>query len=285
MEIKSLENTPIPEIVLTLNFAFSDYFIPINFTEEYVNERWTASGVDYSLSFGVFDGDKLVGFIVHAINYYGETKVAYNASTGVIPSHRRQGLLTKLYSKAISALQENGIQKSTLECITKNERAILAYQKVGFNIDRQYKLYKLDWEQVQIKSELKIKTTADFSFEDFKHLHNYFPSIENQDHCLEKYKENLISIVVFDVNEIVAYLIFHKDSKRIHRLGAKDNNWNVFGEILFSGLPTGNYNIINVDTVNENIHSFFKKMNFDNYIDQYDMSFDFDFAQSQDSDN
>lgn len=280
MEIRSLENTPIREIVLTLNFAFSDYFVPINFTEEYVNERWTASGVDYSLSFGVFDRDKLVGFIIHAINYYGETKVAYNASTGVIPSHRRQGLLTKLYSKAITALQVNGIQKSTLECITKNERAILAYQKVGFNVDRQYKLYKFDWEQIEIKSEFEIKVTADFSFDDFKQLQNYFPSIENQDHCLEKYKESLISISVFDSDGIVAYLIFHKQSKRIHRLGVKENNWNSLGEILFSGLPTGKYNIINVDTINENIHNFFKKMNFDNYIDQYDMSFDFGSAQS-----
>ncbi|MGH1385186.1 GNAT family N-acetyltransferase [Kordia sp.] len=281
MEIKSLENTPIREIVLTLNFAFSDYFVPINFTEEYVNERWTASGVDYSLSFGVFDKDKLVGFIIHAINNYGETKVAYNASTGVIPSHRRQGLLTKLYSKAITALQINGIQKSTLECITKNERAILAYQKVGFTIDRQYKLYKFDWKQIEIKSEFEVNVNTDFLFDDFKQLQNYFPSIENQDHCLEKYKENLISIAVFDAEEIVAYLIFHKNSKRIHRLGAKDNNWNIFGEILFSGLPTGNYNIINVDTVNSTIHDFFKKMNFDNYIDQYDMSFDFDSAQSK----
>lgn len=283
MEIKSLENTAIYEIVSTLNFAFSDYFVPINFTEEYVNERWTASGVDYSLSFGVFDGKKLVGFIIHAINYYGETKVAYNASTGVIPSHRRQGLLTKLYSKAITALQENGIQKSTLECITKNERAILAYQKVGFNIDRHYKLYKLNWEQVEIKSELKVNVTTDFYFDDFKHLENYFPSIENQDHCLEKYKESLISITVFDGNEIVAYLIFHKNSKRIHRLGAKENNWNLLGEILFSGLPTGNYNIINIDTVNTTIHDFFERMNFDNYIDQYDMSFDFDSAQFNNS--
>jgi ribosomal protein S18 acetylase RimI-like enzyme len=281
MEIKSLEHTAIHEIVSTLNFAFSDYFVPINFTEAYVNERWTASGVDYSLSFGVFDNNKLVGFIIHAINYYGETKVAYNASTGVIPSHRRQGLLTKLYSKAIAVLQENGIQKSTLECITKNERAILGYQKVGFKIDRQYKLYKLNWEQFEIESELKVETNANFSFDDFKDLHNYFPSIENQDHCLEKYKKSLQSITVFDKNEIVAYLIFHKESKRIHRLGVKENNWNVFGEILFSGLPTGNYNIINVDTVNENIHDFFKKMNFDNYIDQYDMSFDFDSAQSK----
>ena len=126
MEIKSLKETPIQEILTTLNLAFSDYFVPINFTMDYVNERWTTSGVDYGLSFGVFDDGKLVGFIIHAINFYGETKVAYNASTGIIPSLRRKGLLTKLYEKAIVVLQENGIQKSTLECITKNERAILA---------------------------------------------------------------------------------------------------------------------------------------------------------------
>lgn len=275
MEIKSLQHTPIQEIVSTLNLAFSDYFVPINFTLDYVNERWAASGVDYSLSFGVFDNNKLVGFLIHAINIYGETKVAYNASTGIIPTHRRKGLLTKLYEKAIVKLKENGIQKSTLECITKNERAILAYQKVGFKIDRQYHLYKFDWTQKAIPTTLKIETKEDFEFEDFKYLQNYFPSIENQDHCLTEYKNSLVSISVFDKQERVAYLLFHKTSKRIHRLGVKENDWNTFGEILFSGLEEGSYNIINVDTANENIHTFLKRMNFDNYIDQYDMSFDF----------
>ncbi|WP_298515225.1 GNAT family N-acetyltransferase [uncultured Kordia sp.] len=281
MEIKSLENIAISEIVSTLNLAFSDYFIPINFTEEYVNERWTASGVDYSLSFGVFDNNKLVGFIIHAINFYGETKVAYNASTGVIPTYRRQGLLSKLYEKAISALQENGIQKSTLECITKNERAILAYQKVGFSIDRQYHLYKFHWEEVAVGSIYDIKEKPDFEFEDFEHLKNYEPSIENQNHCLNQYKDNLKAICVFYGEEIVAYLILHKISKRIHRLGVKENNWKKYGSILFTGLPTGNYNIINVDTENKKIHDFFQEMDFDNYIDQYDMSFDFGFMESK----
>lgn len=275
MEIKSLEHTPIKEIITTLNVAFSDYFVPINFTEAYVNERWTASGVDYSLSFGVFDQDKLVGFIIHAINYYGDVKVAYNASTGIIPTHRRKGLLTQLYAKAISKLQEHGIQKSTLECITKNKRAIAAYQKVGFAIDRQYHLYKSDWKKTEIESAFYIQMNDTFSFDDFKHLNNYLPSIENQDHFLEKYKSSLRVISVFDKNEIVAYLLFHKTTKRIHRLGVQENNWDIFGEILFSGLPKGNYNIINVGSENKNIHQFFNKMNFDNYIDQFDMSFEF----------
>ncbi len=275
MEIKSLQHTPIQEVVSTLNLAFSDYFIPINFTIDYVNERWAASGVDYSLSFGVFDNNELVGFIIHAINIYGDTKVAYNASTTIIPTHRRKGLLTKLYEKAIIKLKENGIQKSTLECITKNERAILAYQKVGFNIDRQYHLYKLDWKKKDIDTKYKIDISNTFDFSEFNQLENYFPSIENQNHCLEKYQDNLIAIKVSDQNEIIAYLLFHKISKRIHRLGVKQNDWNTFGEVLFSGLETGSYNIINIDTQNKSLHAFFRKMNFDNYIDQYDMSFDF----------
>lgn len=275
MKIKSLQYTPIQEIITTLNLAFSDYFVPINFTEEYVKERWTASGVNYNLSFGVFDEEKLVGFIIHAINMYGENKVAYNASTGIIPSYRRKGLLTKLYKTAITVLKENGIQKSTLECITKNERAILAYQKVGFKINRQYHLYKFDWKQKSIQTHFRIEERETFDFSEFKQLQNYIPSIENQDHCLLKYKNNLKVICVFDAHEIVGYLIFHKTSKRIHRLGVKQNNWNLYGEVLFSGLENDSYNIINIDSVNKNMFDFFKKMNFDNYIDQYDMSFDF----------
>lgn len=275
MIIRSLENTPIEEILSTLNLAFSDYFVPINFTLAYVNERWKASGVDYSLSFGAFENNTLVGFIIHAINYYGERKVAYNASTGIIPSHRRKGVLTKLYEKAIPVLQENGIEKSTLECITKNERAILAYQKVGFSIDRSYHLYKFNWTKKVIPSRYKVETKNEFLFSDFAQLQNYIPSIENQDHCLEKYKKNLKVMYVLDQSEIMGYLVFHKITKRIHRLGVHENNWNTFGSVLFSGLENGNYNIINIDSKNEKMHQFFRKMKFDNYIDQYDMSFNF----------
>lgn len=276
MEIKSLEQTPIEEILETLNLAFSDYFVPINFTLDYVNERWKASGVNYSLSFGVFDQNRLVGFLIHAINFYGNEKVAYNASTGIIPSHRRKGLLTKLYETAIPVLRENGIIKSTLECITKNERAISAYQKVGFTIDRKYHLYKFDWKGFEADSEFEIKRFSNFSFEYFKQLQNYEPSIENQDHFLKQYKNNLEAISVSGKNEIVAYLLFHKTSKRIHRLGVKNNNWKKYGRILFSGLEPENYNIINIDSRNEEIHEFFNEMNFDNFIDQYDMSFNFE---------
>ena len=167
-----------------------------------------------------------------------------------------------------------------MEVITDNERAILAYQKVGFKIDRQYKLYKFNWiasaPEIQVKSEFEIQVIADFSFDDFEHLQNYFPSLENQNHCLEAYKNSLVSISVFDQTEMVAYLIVHKFSKRIHRLGVKENDWNTFGKILFSGLESGNYNIINIDSKNKNMHNFLKEMKFDNYTDQYDMSFNFD---------
>lgn len=275
MEIKSLENTPVQTIVDTLNLAFSDYMIPINFTIDYVNERWTASGVDYKMSFGVFDENKLVGFIIHAINIYGDAKVAYNASTGVIPSHRRKGLLTKLYDTAISKLQENGIQKSTLEVITSNERAILAYKKVGFNIDRHYKLYKFKWSRRVTSEKYNIEFKENFDFENFDQLQNYFPSIENQNHCLAAYQNNLNVVLAKENNNIVGYILFHKTTKRIHRLGVFENNWEKYGTHLFSGLPAENYNIINVDTSNKNIHAFFYKMNFENYIDQYDMSFKF----------
>lgn len=55
----------------------------------------------------------------------------------------------------------------------------------------------------------------------------------------------------------------------------KQNDWKKFGEILFSGLESDHYNIINIDASNKEMHQFFNKMKFDNYIDQYDMSFEF----------
>lgn len=272
MEIKSLENTSLKEIVETLNLAFSDYVIPLKFTEDYAKERWTASGVDYSLSFGAFDGDKLVGFIIHAINNYEGNTFAYNASTGVIPEYRRKGVLSKLYNVGLKELKKANITNSVLEVITSNERAINAYKKVGFTIDKHFKLYNfIITEEQKSDSDFVIITKPLEDFNLYESLRNYSPSLENQNHCLETYKDQLVVIEVLDNDELVAYAIHHKTTNRIHSLGVKDNLWFRYGMAIFNGLERGKYNIINVNVQNKEMHEFFKMMFFENYIDQYEM--------------
>lgn len=60
MIIKSLEQTPLADIASAINTAFADYVIPFQITEEQLKCKMTSEDVDISLSFGVFEEDKMV---------------------------------------------------------------------------------------------------------------------------------------------------------------------------------------------------------------------------------
>jgi GNAT superfamily N-acetyltransferase len=88
-------------------------------------DHWLTLGVDLDLSYGAFDGDKLVAFTLHAPR--GDE--LYNFATGVIPEYRGQGLVARLYEKITPSV--------TLEVLKSNEIAKRAYTRAGFHQTRE----------------------------------------------------------------------------------------------------------------------------------------------------
>lgn len=142
MEIRFLTDTSLSLLTACFNEAFSDYFVKFNATENYLRTRWHSAGADYDLSVGVFEEGRLVGFLITGIGEWEGEVTAYNAGTGIIPSRRGRGIVGEMYELLIPRLKAEGIRRSTLEVITKNERAIKAYKKVGFRIGRTLKCFK-----------------------------------------------------------------------------------------------------------------------------------------------
>jgi len=66
---------------------------------------------------------------------------AFNTGTGVVPNHRGKRIVSAMYEYALNDLKQHGIERSTLEVITKNERAVRAYQGVGFKICKNYQCF------------------------------------------------------------------------------------------------------------------------------------------------
>ncbi|MGB1032892.1 MAG: GNAT family N-acetyltransferase [Flavobacteriales bacterium] len=142
MTVKNLTQVSFDQILECFLRAFDNYFVPMPQNKTYYQERWKAAKVDFSLSYGMFDNEELIGFIIHAVDTRNGKLTAYNTGTGVLPKHRRKGIVNKMYRYALSNLMSNGVEISTLEVISENHAAIKAYQGIGFNKRRKYLCFK-----------------------------------------------------------------------------------------------------------------------------------------------
>ena len=162
MQIKNLKNTSLEQIVECLLVAFDGYFVKMPSDLNYWRKRFQAARVDYSLSFGVFDEDKLVAFIMQGIDQHKGNKAAFNTGTGVVPDYRGKKLVDSIYEYTIPILKENGIKKCMLEVIQENELAIRVYKRIGFDIIRSLRCYKGELELANINTNVQIEE-VDFS--------------------------------------------------------------------------------------------------------------------------
>jgi len=101
MKIKSLETTSLHEIVTCFSEAFADYIIKMPNDPVFWKERWRLARVRYDLSFGAFEGDQMVGFIMIGVDQDAGHLTAFNTGTGVIPAFRGRQIVDKIYEKAI----------------------------------------------------------------------------------------------------------------------------------------------------------------------------------------
>lgn len=142
MEVRSLHNTPLNTIVDCLLISFEDYFVPMPTQLSYWEDRFKGARVDLDLSFGCFEQEQLIGFIINGIDDHQGKLTAFNTGTGVIPSHRGKKVVDHIYDFALPVLQKAGVQKCALEVVQANDRAIRVYERIGFHITKKFLCFK-----------------------------------------------------------------------------------------------------------------------------------------------
>lgn len=108
--------------------SFSDYVVKLAPTSEQLRDMLTRRGWMPELSCGAFAGETLVAFTLNGFD--GTT--GYDTGTGVIPSHRREGLARKTMEWSADALRRAGAQRYILEVIESNAKALALYRDCGF---------------------------------------------------------------------------------------------------------------------------------------------------------
>ncbi len=112
----------------------------------------TRRGFVPELSFGAFDGDRLVAF-TYGIGVFSGKKMAYDTDTGTIEEYRGQGLATKIFNYSVSYLKQAGINHYLLEVLQHNPKAVSVYTKVGFEVNREFNYFSESMEKISLNSK------------------------------------------------------------------------------------------------------------------------------------
>lgn len=269
MLVKNLASTPFNDLIDCFLKAFEDYFVPMPTEVSYYQKRWNMAGVDFNLSFGMFDADKLIGFIIHAVDTRNGKKIAFNTGTGVIPEYRGQRIIQQIYDYAFPILKKQGFTHSSLEVICENERAIKAYENVGFRICKKYYCYSGTFSLEKNNSTvLKQVVFSDIQW-------NYYNS--NNYYCWDHQKETLQNSnysyyqVFYHTNKIGFFVIDVKTGylSQFETITNSDIEWYQ----LFQGIQEVN-NTLKINNVTDHFKMKLKILNtlgLQNSINQYEM--------------
>lgn len=219
MQIITLQDHDFHALTTCFNEAFSDYFIPIKVDSTYLRERWHAAQVDYSISQGAFVDGQLVGFMMIAIADWEGQLVHYNAGTGIIPSHRGQGIVGEMYRSLLSALQQKKIDRGLLEVIAQNERAVKAYRKVGYQIERELACFKGDFPVLATSWNAHIQPTNQPDWEAYRALSPFVWSWDSQERTARRFGAAAECWEYRADDQLLAFAIYHRATKRLVQWG------------------------------------------------------------------
>jgi RimJ/RimL family protein N-acetyltransferase len=233
----------------------------------YYKQRWKAAKVDFNLSYGMFDDEKLVGVIIHAIDERHGEYVAFNTGTGVIPEYRGKKIVNAIYKHAIPDLKRHGITKCALEVIVENQKAIKAYEGVGFEISRTLKCYAGELSVADQLIHIKELSFYEVPWERIPNQNHYswdFHSASLKEGDSKYYN-------VYNSNHIDSFFSIKPDGtiNQLEVLSSEKGNW----ERLLSAVQTisKQVRIINVDDRLKGKLAVLENAGLKNTVNQYEM--------------
>lgn len=142
---ETLVNVGIKELAQAYNLGFSDYHVALSMSEEKLGQTLKRNGYRPESSVGLFDGEKLVGFVLNGVrgNY------CYDSGTAIIPQYRGKGYAHLLLEETLLLLTGQAIHTWILEVLSDNAKAIKLYTSIGFTQQRLFNCYQIKTEAIR----------------------------------------------------------------------------------------------------------------------------------------
>ncbi|MBB2148280.1 GNAT family N-acetyltransferase [Pedobacter gandavensis] len=277
MELRNLENIDLEKLVSVINLSFSDYLVPMQLTLEKLESKIAAEDIKLKLSTGVFDGDQMVGCMLHALRSTEEGLAVYNACTGVIPAYRGRGLVSEMYGYLLPELRKIQVKKMVLEVLTGNHAAIKAYEKMGYTRDRKLDCYSGKIQVKKDKSAASLKEIDGLNWRELMTFWDAIPSWQNANQSLENSKAQCRIVGAYQDDLLVGYAIFNPTSRKINQFAvAAEYRDKGIGSQLFSyineAVEQQEVYVFNVDQSAVSVLGFLKSVGLSEVIAQFEMS-------------
>ncbi|PCJ65293.1 MAG: GNAT family N-acetyltransferase [Bacteroidetes bacterium] len=278
MKIKTLSNINEKVILETFNLSFSDYFVPLQLTEEQFLSKLKVDKIDLNLSVGVFENNKLIAFMLHGVDNVNESKVIYNGGTGVLPKNRGQNLTSKMYQFILPLLKQQHVDYLQLEVILQNTPAITSYKKSGFEITRELLCYRGALKKLDSNPSIEVKLLTNYNWKLLESFWDISPSWQNSKKVTGEQKDINISLGAYLEDKLIGYAIYDPMNKRLQQIAVdKEYRRQKIATTLVNFLTENKGNklsVINVDKRSEASNSFLSKIGLKNYINQVEMKFE-----------
>ena len=272
---RSLEHESLDSILATFNEGFADYSLPMHVTMDQFTNKIREERIDLSLSAGMFDGDRLVGVILHAIDQFRGQLMVWNGGTAIIPAYRGNRGVDHMYNALLPAIKSRGCKHILLEVLKDNTRAHRVYERIGFRNIRELISYKAQARPMNGAAEVRIdKITARAfqipgSWKNSEVSWQFGPPISSLDetiyHGFEAFDGNQkvgTSLIRTDKNRIIQWAV-HPDYRR---RGIAKAMWNHLIPYLRDDIQ-----VVNVDTLDIANNSFFESMRAPGVVAQWEM--------------
>jgi len=255
--------------------AFSDYQISLQMTEQQFEQRIKRDGVEFELSAGAFDDERMIGFYMNGRGIWQGKLTAYDAGTGVVPDHRRRGVAEKLFDFVAPRLKERGFTDYLLEVLTGNKRAVTLYRKLGFEQTRTLAVLHSN-ETVNTVVDVEGVSIRIMDEPDWAVFCAYWdgePSWQNSTDAIERVRDRCEIMGAFADEKCVGYGVVFKPSGILMQLAvAREFRRRGIGRRLLAALSGDKIlRTNNVDEALEGTLEFYKACGFEIVLRQFEM--------------
>ncbi len=276
-----------PQIYSTFLEAFSDYAIDMSYmTEEITFNRAIKNGIDFSLSVGAFDEERLVGYTLLGVDRWKDTTAAFDITTGIIKPFRGKGIARGMFDHALPGLKNRGVELFVLEVLQENDPAVKAYTRTGFSVKREFDCYHADVKRLAgaagMDEDIDIAIAGKDVLAGFEGSLDWRPSWENSFDSIRRIPDDVVVFVADAGKGPAALLVYYPAINWIMTVAVmREYRRKGTGTALMRRLAgtiggkTEKVRMVNVDHSDNGMAAFLGSLGFEIFVRQYEMEMDF----------